>query len=218
MTALITAAGKGSPLTPTEADWDMNEIQRRTGEGWADLVQQVIVNSGAPNAPQIQLYRNGLYYYAFAPDATNEVYVCFHINHDYTATGGDVGYPGMVYPHIHWSTNTTSTGVVRFGVEYTSARRDDSTGTTAFGATSTLYINHTVTGSDQYSHQVSEPVTGSGIPNAGILETDAVILCRFFRDATDPADTFPDDVFLLTVDIHYPCDHQQTPSRFPPFT
>lgn len=208
---------KGAPLTHSELDGNFSDLNTRTQAGWADLVQQVIVNSGAPNAPQIQSYRNGLYYYAFAPSATNEVYVCFHINHDYTATGGDVGYPGMVYPHIHWSPNTTSTGVVRFGVEYTCARRSDSTGTTAFGATSTLYINQTVNTGDQYRHIVSEPATGSGIPNGGILETDSVILCRFFRDATDPADTFPDDVFLLTVDIHYPCDHAQTPSRFPPF-
>lgn len=215
---IVYRSVKGSDLTPSEVDGNFTDLAGRTQAGWADLVQQVIVNSGAPNAPQIQQYRNGLYYYAFAPSATNEVYVCFHINHDYTATGGDVGYPGMVYPHIHWSTNTTSTGVVRFGVEYTCARRDDSTGTTTFGATTTLYLNHTVGTGEQYSHQVSEPATGSGIPNGGILETDAVILCRFFRDATDPADTFPDDVFLLTVDIHYPCDHAQTPSRFPPFT
>lgn len=214
---ITTRTGKGSALTFAEVDGNFTDLDTRTKAGWADLVQQVIVNSGAPNAPQIQNYRNGLYYYAFAPSATNEVYVCFHINHDYTATGGDVSYPGMVYPHIHWSTNTTSTGVVRFGVEYTSARRDDSTGTTTFGATNTIYLERTVNTGEQYSHQVSEPATGSGIPNGGILETDAVILCRFFRDATDPADTFPDDVFLLTVDIHYPCDHQQTPSRFPPF-
>lgn len=208
---------KGSALTYSEADNNFTELDERTKAGWADLVQQVIVQTGAPNAPTINNFRNGLYFYAFAPSATNEVYVSFHLNHDYAATGGDVGYEGMVYPHVHWSTNTTSTGVIRWGIEWTAARRDDSTGTTTFGATSTIYIEHTVTAGDQYRHQVNESATGSGIPNGGILEPDALILCRYFRDATHPNDTYPDDVYLLTVDLHYPCERQQTPLRVPPF-
>lgn len=210
-------ADKGSALTQAEMDANFSDLDSRTQPGWADLVQQVIVQSGAPNAPTIQNFRNGLYFYAFAPATNNEVYVAFHLNHDYAPTGGDTGYEGMVYPHVHWSTNTTSTGVVRWGVEWTAARRDDSIGTTTFAATDTIYIEHTVTASDQYRHQVNESVTGSGIPNGGILETDALILCRYFRDATHPNDTYPDDVFLLTVDLHYPCIYQQTPLRVPPF-
>jgi len=208
---------KGSALTYSELDGNFTDLDTRTQAGWSDLVQQVIVNAGAGNAPTIQSYRDGLYFYAFAPSSTNEVYVSFHLNHDYNPDGGDVGYPGMVYPHVHWSTNTTSTGVVRWGVEWTAARRDDSTGTIAFGATQTLYIEHTVGSGEQYRHQVNESATGSGIPQGGILEPDALILCRYFRDATHPNDTFPDDVFLLTVDLHYPALQSQSPNRTPPF-
>jgi hypothetical protein len=208
---------KGSALTYSELDGNFQDLDARTDYGWSDLVQQVIVQTGAPNAPTIQNFRNGLYFYAFAPATNNEVYVCFHLNHDYAPTGGDTGYEGMVYPHVHWATNTTSTGVVRWGVEWTAARRDDSTGTTVFGATNTLYIEHTVGPGEQYQHQVNESATGSGIPHGGILETDALILCRYFRDATHPNDTFPDDVFLLTVDLHYPAFQSQSPLRVPPF-
>lgn len=208
---------QGYPLSYSQLDGNFSDLNTRTQAGWNDLVQEVTVNSGAPNAPTLNNFRNGLYSYGFAPEATNEVFANFHIRHDYTATGGDVGYPGMVYPHVHWSVNTTSTGVVRWGVEYTLARRNDSTGTVTFGATNTLYIEVNLATNSQYKHMVSESATGSGIANGGILEPDAMILTRFFRDGTHPNDTFPDDVFLLTVDIHYPSDHNQTPSRFPPF-
>lgn len=209
---------KGSALTYSELDNNFSEFEYRTKPGWADLVQQVIVQNGGPNAPTIQNYRNGLYFYAFAPSATNEVYVCFHLNHDYNANGGDIGYEGMVYPHVHWTHNTTNTGTVRWGVEYTCARRGDSTGTVDFGATNTLYINHDVDSAlEQYRHHVNESATGQGIPQGGILEVDALILCRFFRDGAHPDDTFPDDCFLLTVDLHYPTGVQQTPLRVPPF-
>ena len=214
---IVLRGSKGSALNYEEMDGNFSDLDSRTQAGWSDLVQQVIVQAGAPNAPTIQNYRDGLYFYAFAPSTNNEVYVCFHLNHDYNPNGGDEGYPGMVYPHVHWSINTTSTGVVRWGIEWTAARRDDSTGTRVFGATSTLYIEHTVAASDQYKHHVNESPTGAGIPNGGILETDALILCRFFRDATHPNDTYPDDVFLLTVDIHYPAFQSQSPNRTPPF-
>lgn len=208
---------KGDALTIAELDGNFQDLDSRISQGWNDLVAQVIVNAGSPNAPTINNYRDGLYFFSFAPSATNECYVAFHLNHDYAPTGGDVGYEGMVYPHVHWSTNTTSTGVVRWGVEYTSARRDDSTGTVKFGATNTIYIEGTVGTGEQYNHQVNEPTTGNGIPNGAILETDALILCRFFRDGSHPNDTFPDDVYLLTVDVHYPAFQAQTPNRTPPF-
>lgn len=215
--AIVYQNVAGRLLTPTEVDGNFSTLDNRTTSGWNDLVQEVTVKSGT-NAPTLANYRDGLWSYAFQNGQLNECFANFHIRHDYAATGGDVSYPGMVYPHVHWSPNTTSSGVVRWGIEYTMARRHDSTGTTHFGATTTIYIESTVeAGGHQYGHMVNESVTGSGIPNSSILETDALILCRFFRDGTHINDTFPDPVFLLTVDIHYPCDHSQTPLRTPPF-
>lgn len=214
---IVYRSVKGSDLTPTEVDGNFTDLAGRTQAGWNDLVSEVVVKSGA-NAPSLATFRDGITAYAFSASAMNECFANFHIIHDYTATGGDVSYPGMVYPHVHFGVNTTSTGVVRWGVEYTLARRYDSTGTRTFGATSTLYIEYTIGSGMQYAHIVAEAATGSGIANGGILETDSLILTRFFRDAEHVNDTYPDDVYLLTVDIHYPCDHSQTPSRFPPFT
>lgn len=215
MTTLITRTGKGSALTYGEVDGNWNLLEHRTGEGWNDLVSDIVVQSGA-DAPSWSSFRDGLYGYAFSPSVMNQCYANFHLRHDYDATGGSTSYPGMVYPHIHWTSNTASTGTVRFGVEYSFARRGDSTGVVDFPAATTLYIEHTVGAGEQYRHHVSEAPEGSGIAGTD-LQVDGVMMCRFFRDATHPNDTFPDDAILLSVDLHYPCHVQATPYRFPPF-
>lgn len=208
MSELLTRAEKGSPLTFNEMDANVNELDRRTGTGWSDLPAPVTVLTGA-SAPTTGTVRNGIIGLQFSPDINQECFANVHINHDYIAGT-------MVYPHIHWTTNTTSTGTVRFGIEYTLARRDDSVGLRAFGATQTLYIEHPVTSGEQYSHQVSEPADGFGIDGTDLQE-DALILCRFFREAEHVNDTYPDPVFMLVVDLHYQCDTLATPLRFPPF-
>lgn len=214
MTALTTRTGKGIPLTYGELDGNWTELETRTGPGWNDLVQDVTINP-LGSAPGLDTIRNGIIGYSFPAGTVAECYANFHMPHDYIAGT-------MVYPHVHWTANTASTGTVRWGVEYTLARRSDyaggggNTGTIAFGATQTIYIEHSVTSGEQYVHQVNEAADGAGIDGTQLQE-DALILCRFFRDATHVNDTFPDPVFLLTVDIHYECNSLATPLRFPPF-
>ena len=199
---------KGTPLLDAEVDENFNDLTNRI-EGWNDLVQDVVVRSGTANAPSVNPYRDGLYAYAFDAASMGECFANFHFGHDYV--------PGsMVYPHVHWSPNTTSIGVVRWGVEYTWARRHDSTGQTVFPATQTLYIETTIDVDHQYQHMVNESPDGSGIPGS-TMEVDSIIMCRFFRDAGHINDTFPDPVFLLSVDIHYQSLVKTTPLRFPPF-
>lgn len=199
---------KGTPLLDAEVDGNFNDLTNRI-EGWNDLVQDVTVRGASANAPAFNPYRDNLYAYAFDSAVMNECFTNFHFGHDYV--------PGsMVYPHVHWSPNTTATGVVRWGVEYTWARRHDSTGQTAFPATQTLYIETEIVGDHQYQHMVNESPDGSGIPGS-TMEVDAVIMCRFFRDGGHANDTFPDPVFLLSVDIHYQSLVKTTPLRFPPF-
>lgn len=208
MTALITRASKGSQLTWDDVDGNWDDLQTRTGQGWNDLVQDVLVRSGA-NSPSPTVFIGGITAYEFSPTTMNECFVNFHMRHDYIDGT-------MVYPHVHWSHNTDSAGVVRWGFEYTMARRNDSTGVVTFGATQTLYIEHTVTLGETYQHHVNEAADGLGIDGT-ILEPDALILCRVFRDATSPNDTYPDPIHLLTVDIHYECHTLATPLRTPPF-
>lgn len=137
----------------------------------------------------------------------------FHLNHDYDITGGTT--PGMIYPHVHWSVNTANTGSVKWGCEWTAARRGDDTGIITFSETATIFFTTVISADSSYKHIVSEAADGGGIPSTA-LNVDSLILCRFFRATV--ASEFPDPVFLLTVDIHVPTYVAQTPSRTPPFT
>lgn len=219
MTGLTYRNTKGSPLTYDELDGNFSNLDGRTRiEGWDDQPLEVTVPAGGPNVPTWSNFRDGLYGWSFSPSTMNECWGNIHILHNYDETGG--AYPGMIYPHIHWSANTTATGVVRFGIEYSAARRDDAgtPGTVIYGPTTTIYVEHEIATSEQYQHQVSEPTDGNGIPLATQLMVDAVIKCRFFRDATHPNDTFPDAVFLDKVDAHIPVYANATVNRQYPFS
>lgn len=206
----ITLRGsKGSALTTTEMDGNFSDLDTRTKSGWNDLVGEIGVRGGSPNAPTFTNYKGGLYLYSFDSNSTNECFIEFHVNHDYV-------HGTMMYPHMHFIPSTNNSGVVRWGFEYTWARRSDSTGQVSFPSTNTLYVNFTVSANQIDYHHVAEMSDGNGIPGTGI-ETDAVVLLRVFRDAGDPADTYPDPVFGFYVDLHYQCDHNQTPLRTPPF-
>ena len=208
---------KGSPLTYGELDTNFADLNYRTKEGWNDIVREVTVRSGI-NAPSLSTWINGFPAYEFSATTMNECFVNFHLIHDYNVDGGDVGYPGMVYPHTHWSPNTSSTGTVRWGVEYMMARRADAAGAAAFTTPATIYFEQTITGGGKNGwHIVTEAATGDGVPSDDVLQVDSIISCRYFRDAAHINDTFPDAVYLLAVDIHYPCLQSQTPSRSPPF-
>ena len=209
MTALITRAAKGSQLTWNEVDGNWDQLQTRTGQGWNDLVGEIDVRAGA-NSPSATIFIGGISAYEFSPTTMNECYVNFHIRHDYIDGT-------MVYPHVHWSNNIDAAGVVRWGFEYTMARRNDSTGVVTFGATQTLYIERQVDLGDVFQHHVNESADGLGIAGT-ILEPDALILCRVFRDATSPNDTFPQPIHLFNADVHYECHTLATPLRTPPFS
>lgn len=205
---ITTRAAKGSELSHPELDGNFTDLVNRL-EGWNDLVQDVHVRSTTSPAPTFNPFRGNMYAYSFDADAMNECFCNFHLGHDYIPAT-------MVYPHVHWSPNTTSTGTVRWGVEYTWARRHDSTGQIVFPESQTIYIETTISDNKQYTHMVNESADGAGIAGS-TMEVDAIIMCRFFRDATHANDTFPDAVFLLSVDIHYQSLVKTTPLRVPPF-
>jgi len=173
--------------------------------GWNDITADISAGRAiGANAPTWTTYRNGISAYAFDNVTMNEIWIFFHIKHDY-AEGTSV------YPHIHWGPDTTSTGVVRWGFEYTIARGHDQE---IFPASTIVYINHDITVDKQYQHIISEVTDGDSF-NA--FEADTLILMRIFRDTGDAADTFPDSVFAFEVDIHFQLDRASTKNKAPPF-
>ena len=174
-------------------------------EGWDDITADLSsANVAGANVPDWDVFRNGIYAYKFSATLMKEVWITFHVKHDYK-------YGSAVYPHIHWSPITTSTGTVRWGFEYTVAKGHDQQ---AFPATVTVYVETTISSNKQYQHIISEVVDNDAFD---AFEPDTLILMRIFRDAAHANDTFPDAVFAFTADIHYQGDNQFTPNKSAPF-
>lgn len=202
--AINTAAGKGAPLTPAEADANQNEFDRRTKQGWRDNVIEMSTRNG-PAEPQMSAFRGGIYLLGFVQTDNMEVFGNFHVDHDYA-----MGTP--LYPHIHWTTNSSLVGTVRWGIEYTIAKGHQQE---AFPATTTVYVEQTTDGTP-YKHYVAEVSDANAIPGAGI-EPDTMILVRVFRDATHPNDTYDDQVFGIALDLHFQVAQAATPRKAPNF-
>ncbi len=208
MTALVTRTGKGGRITTAEMDANLNEIDRRSKAGWRDLVADMTARGGA-NSPTLALYSGGIYLYEFVTNDTQEVFANFHVDHDFERGT-------MLYPHVHFTTQSALAGVVRWGFEYTWARRNASTGQRVFPATTTSYSEFSVPANSQGLHMVAELAEGAGIDGTDI-EPDVMIMMRIFRDGQHANDTFDASVFGITVDLHYQADRLTTPNRAPDF-
>lgn len=210
MTHILTRQAKGAALTYGELDGNFIEVERRTGDGWDDLVAPMDIQVGSPYAPTRSEWMDGMFFPEFTHTTDLAVIGTFHVNHRYK--------PGtMMYPHFHFSPNDDAeSGVVVLGFRYKLARRHDSTGQIKFTTPVELRLEFNISANSSGTHFVAEVPEGFGIPSIHI-EPDAMILMETFRRATDPSDTFNGSIWGLTHDIHYECDRASTPNRAPDF-
>ena len=176
-------------------------------KGWDDITADLSSGKTAgSNVPTWSTFRNGINAFAFSATGTDEIWVTFHVKHDY-AEGTNV------YPHVHWGTITTATGTVRWGFEYTVAKGHQQE---AFPATTTVYVEDTISSNDQYGHRVAE-VSDNDAFDA--FEADTLILMRIFRDGSHANDTFAQPAFAFTADIHFETSPEGTvtKNKAPPF-
>jgi hypothetical protein len=166
---------------------------------------------GGTNPPIWAAYKGNIYAYQFQNKITaqeQEVFVSFHINHDYALNT-------KLYPHVHCTTNDVSpSGNVRWGIEYIVALGHDQQ---AFGSATTVYVSGAIT--TQYQHYILEVSDNDAIDGEALgIEPDTVILMRIFRNSGDALDTFEsDNMFGLFVDLHYLADHVGTKKKSPNF-
>ena len=140
--------------------------------------------SGA-NAPTLAAFRNGLYALSFSANTMQQTWFALQLPHSWAQTD--------VRMHIHWSPgNSTNTGVVRWGLEYSWANIAE-----AFAASQTIYIEQAASGI-AYDHQLAAWIQ---IPASNKL-LSSILLCRVFRDAAHANDTFNAVAFGLSVDAH----------------
>lgn len=175
--------------------------------GWNDLTATLASGKTVTATdPSWVAFRNGIYAYEFSASAMMEVWISFHVDHTYL--------PGSVmYPHVHWATAGTNTGVVRWGMEFSIARGYDRQ---AFPLSTTVYVEQAAHAT-AYMHQIAENTTTAIIP-ATDLEPDSLILMRVFRDAAHANDTCTDAAFGLMVDLHYQVSDLTTVNRNYPFS
>jgi hypothetical protein len=202
---ILTATGKGAPLTLAEADANLSELDGRTRLGWRDNIVQVSVDPNNPNSATLNVFRGGIQAYTFFDGEMTECFANFHIDHDYA--------PGTaLYPHIHWACGSSTSGTVRWGVEYSYAKGH---GQEPFSEPVTIYVEQTSDGTP-YKHYVAEVSDAQAIPGTGI-ETDGILICRFFREGAHVNDTLECDAFVFCVDLHYQASQYATPRKAPDF-
>ena len=175
--------------------------------GWRDLVGNIVVKGVGSADPSWAAITGlgGMYGYEFSATVMKEVWLIFHIDHDYA--------PGTpIYLHAHWLNAAASpnTGTVRWGFEYTVAKGHQQQ---AFGSTNTVYATQNCNAT-RYMHHIAEVAVADVVPSTN-LETDGLLLVRCFRDAT--VDTCSDAVTLLTMDCHYQTDRFATKNKAPNF-
>lgn len=176
-------AGSQNPTTISKA--------RISPTVWNDLIGAATgLTVGPSGGADWAAWINGLYAWAFDPDAIESIFVSWQATHEFKL-GTDF------QPHIHFCVNSTDTTVVRWGFEYTLA---DING--VFGATTTLYTDVTLDGTAN-KHRIAEWDPDIAAPFA---EVSGIIYARVFRDATSGNDTFTGDAYLLSVDAHAEID------------
>jgi hypothetical protein len=182
---LIVADG-GAGSTPSNPLWD-------------DLRVSIVRAAVSTDPPTLVNFQGTTMGFRFVQDATQSVMFDAQIPHTWLE-GSEVR------PHLHWSPgNSTSTNVVRWGLEYTWSNVND-----PFPASTTIYSNSAAAGV-AYSHQIAQfaALAGTG------KRVSSVFSCRLFREGANGADTFPTGAFAISFDFHLQMSSDGTVSEYP---
>ena len=185
-------------------------IETTSTYGWRDNIAPFVVKStsGGSNPSWGTLW-SGFEGLVFSSTIMNQVWVDFHIDHDY-ALGT------TLYPHVHWMPTTTGTGVVRWGIEYSVAKGHQQGASSIFPASTTVYVEQTISANSQWMHFIAEVSDANVIPATNV-EPDSVVKVRIFRDAAHANDTYTGTVHAWQADLHYRSNRFATLNKAPNF-
>jgi hypothetical protein len=202
---------KGSPLTFAEEDGNFAELAARTDLSWAQFSSEPQVREGTANAPSLEVFRDGLYEWSYPNAQLAQSYITFDVPFDW-APGTDL------YVGLHWSPgNSSATGNVRFGVEFTYAFSYGPNGASSrFGPSQTIYINANQADGVAYTSYTNFNSYADRFPGA-LVQQNMRFLTRIFRDGANVGDTFGAPIFLIGADFFYQTNRFGTQSLTPPF-
>ena len=171
--------------------------------GWTDYLTSISSGKvGAANTPTWSAFgpSGNLFAYSFGVD-DYIMLAGFHANHD-------IKQGSKVYPHCHWCTDGTDTGVVDWELEYTFAKGHDQE---AFPAPTVVTVSQAASGT-AWQHMIAEVSVGDAFTAP---EVDSLVLMRLKRASSSP--TNGDTVFGLFVDLHVEIERAGTLNKSPSF-
>lgn len=157
-------------------------------------------NFGPAHTPQRQEFAFGVGDYVFIES--------FHINHDIKYPTANVA-ASRAYIHVHWSTDGTDTGNVRWEITIDRALGHDQAN---FGTITTIELEQAAAGT-AWRHMIVEASEDDAL---SLLEPDELILVTLRRIAAS-TDECTDAVFAIQADFHYESDRHGTPTKAPDF-
>jgi len=231
--AIITRAAKGSALSHAELDNNFTELYtapygrlfpstKGVGIkldstdpqfGWHDMLASTFIDPNSVTPPLFTAWRGGISAYQFPENS--EMLARWHMPHDY-APATDM------YIHVHWTLNSAlvTGGTITWGWEVTYAKGHDQA---AFPATKLVTVSQAAS-LTPYQHMIAETAlstTGGSATQLDTtdLETDGLIMCRFYIDSNDltVSSGLKPDPFIHFVDIHYQSTNLPTKNRAPSF-
>ncbi|GAB4311415.1 MAG: hypothetical protein Kow00127_01420 [Bacteroidales bacterium] len=159
---------------------------------WDDLkVPVTATKSFGAKAPTYFVFANdgvgsqGVYLWYFSPSQEQELFFTVQLPHSWKEGS-------TIEPHIHWTPYSTGgSGNVVWGLEYTWAKVGDN-------------FNYTdiITGTSAVPTDIKHGICDLGSIDGTGKTYSSMLVCRVFRDATNPADTYDDYVCLLEIDFH----------------
>jgi len=189
----------------SEIDGQNSSLQSNSDYVWRDLKAEFVVkNTSGGNNPTFGEWRPGMEGLLFSGSNMNQVWVDFHIDHDYA-----VGT--RLYPHVHWLPLTNVAGVVRWGIQYSIAKGH---GQGLFDTITTVYMNHEIGINNQYRHYVTETTDQFSILSDKV-EPDSVIKMRVFREGA--IDSHNGVIHAWQADLHYQVARIETVNKAPNF-
>ena len=167
-------------------------------QGWEDLrVPLNAVKLGGSKDPTFSkvnddgLGSQGVFAYVFSNSQEQEVYFQVQIPHSWKLED-------VLYPHVHWSPADSTTGTVRWGLEYSWANLN-----AVYSATTIITGDEVVSADSTKKHLLTE--IGSGIDGSAISGVSSMLDCRLFRDVS-VSGNLAAGVALKEFDFHYEID------------
>jgi hypothetical protein len=182
------------PVDISGIETELLSVASTNNPMWDDM--RINLNRGTTGGdpPTMSTFRPNTQAYRFISDATNSLFFDVQIPHSWKEGS-------TLRPHLHWSPgNSTNTGSVLWGLDYTWANAEDD-------PDSVFPVSTNVTVADPahgvaFGHQIASfgNIVGTG------KYASSVLMCRVYRDGNNGSDTFTGNAFALSLDFHYQID------------